>query len=245
MICRLTWGYTKHYGGIDAIIDLVKKCHIGKGSYVLDVGCGVGATPCWLAKKYGFKIVGIDISESMIQRAEERRRRMKLEGLVEFKVADVQKLPFKTNTFDAVIGESILILVKDKKRALRECIRVVKPRGFVGFNEAIFTQAVPKKIMEYAREVAAIEACDFEGLRKLFKSSGLKQVTTKTHLLDMKEETLGRFKQYGWRDMLSAITTGIKLLFTDPSYLKVAREAFGTPWEIVSYWGYVIITGRK
>ena len=40
-------GLTKHIGGVEATQDLIQLCHIGEGSYVLDVGCGVGVTPCW------------------------------------------------------------------------------------------------------------------------------------------------------------------------------------------------------
>jgi len=43
-------GMTKHYGSMEATRELVEMCRIGDGKYVLDVGCGVGATPCYLAK---------------------------------------------------------------------------------------------------------------------------------------------------------------------------------------------------
>ena len=43
-------GLTKHIGGIAATEVLIDLCHIGKDSYILDVGCGVGATPCFIAK---------------------------------------------------------------------------------------------------------------------------------------------------------------------------------------------------
>jgi len=44
-------GFTKHLGGVEATEKLVELCHIKAGSYVLDVGCGAGATPAYLAKK--------------------------------------------------------------------------------------------------------------------------------------------------------------------------------------------------
>lgn len=39
-------GMTKHYGNLEATQELVEICRIDKMKYVLDVGCGVGATPC-------------------------------------------------------------------------------------------------------------------------------------------------------------------------------------------------------
>jgi arsenite methyltransferase len=43
-------GLTKHIGGLNATEILAQLCHIGKGSYVLDVGCGVGVTACYIAE---------------------------------------------------------------------------------------------------------------------------------------------------------------------------------------------------
>ena len=38
-------GITKHGGSVQATRELVQMCYIEAGKYVLDVGCGVGATP--------------------------------------------------------------------------------------------------------------------------------------------------------------------------------------------------------
>ena len=71
-------GLTKHLGGHAATEELAELCHIDKDTYVLDVGCGAGTTPCFLAKTVGCRVVGVDISEGMIERSRERARR---EGL--------------------------------------------------------------------------------------------------------------------------------------------------------------------
>lgn len=61
-------GLTKHIGGVEATQALIQLCHIGKDSYVLDVGCGVGVTPCRIAKKYGCRVVSVDINPRMVGR---------------------------------------------------------------------------------------------------------------------------------------------------------------------------------
>ena len=65
-------GLTKHIGGVEATEEMVELCHIGEGSYILDVGCGAGVTPSFIAKKYSCRVVGVDISEGMIQKSKER-----------------------------------------------------------------------------------------------------------------------------------------------------------------------------
>lgn len=45
---QASWGLTKHMGGYNGTRELAEACQIGRGSYVLDVGCGVGITACFL-----------------------------------------------------------------------------------------------------------------------------------------------------------------------------------------------------
>ncbi len=58
-------GLTKHIGGVAATERIATLCHIEAGKVVLDVGCGVGQTPCFLAKRYDCKVIGVDIMEAM------------------------------------------------------------------------------------------------------------------------------------------------------------------------------------
>ena len=88
-------------------------CHIAKDKYVLEVGVGAGLTPRYIAKKHGCRVVGVDLSERMIDWARKRAQREGLEAQIEFKVADAQNLPFDDATFDVVMGASVLTFVPD------------------------------------------------------------------------------------------------------------------------------------
>ena len=136
-------GLTKHIGGVKATEEMVELCHIGEGSYVLDVGCGAGVTPSFIAKKYGCKVVGVDISEGMIQKSQERAKREGVADRVEFRVADAQDLPFEDDLFDAVITESVTAFPEDKQKAVDEYARVTKPGGYVGLNESTWLKVPP------------------------------------------------------------------------------------------------------
>jgi SAM-dependent methyltransferase len=72
------WGITKHMGGLKATEELAELCHIGQDTSVLEIGCGVGMTTCHLAGRYGCRVVGVDISDRMIDWS---RRRAKKKGL--------------------------------------------------------------------------------------------------------------------------------------------------------------------
>ncbi len=136
-------GITKHIGSLEATEALVELCHISKGKNVLDVGCGVGVTPCFIAKRYGCRVVGVDILEGMVERSKERAKREGVMDRVEFRIADAQDLPFEDDLFDAVITESVTAFPKDKQKAVNEYARVTKPGGYVGLNESTWLKVPP------------------------------------------------------------------------------------------------------
>lgn len=136
-------GLTKHFGGLAGTAELAGLCHIGAGSYVLDVGCGVGVTPCFLARRYGCRVMGVDIRARMVERSAERARREGLADRVEFRVADAQDLPFDGDLFDAVITESVTAFPEDKQKAVSEYARVTRAGGYVGLNECIWWKVPP------------------------------------------------------------------------------------------------------
>jgi len=61
-------GVTKHIGGFEATNELLSLCHVEDAREVLNVGCGIGVGSTTIAKKYDCHVVGVDISEKMIDR---------------------------------------------------------------------------------------------------------------------------------------------------------------------------------
>ena len=86
---------------------------------ILDVGCGIGAFEQQLPT---LNIVGVDISEAMLDEA--RRRSVKT-----FLRGDALNLPFHEAAFDAVFTVTTLEFIEDYQRAVREMVRVTRPQG--------------------------------------------------------------------------------------------------------------------
>lgn len=91
---------------------------------VLDVGCGAGDFSEAISHfRPDLTIHAVDISKKAIAYAKTR-------GLkVSFKTADVQNLPYKDNSFDAVVCFDLIEHVKSPSKALKEIRRVLKPGG--------------------------------------------------------------------------------------------------------------------
>ena len=84
---------------------------------ILDVGCGGGVAACLIANKIGSRVVGIDLSPVMIDRARVRAEREGCGDRVEFRVVDVYDLPFDNEAFDLILLESVLTPLPGEKKS--------------------------------------------------------------------------------------------------------------------------------
>jgi arsenite methyltransferase len=244
-------GLTKHLGGVEATDTLAELCHIEEGKVVLDVGCGVGATPVYLAKRYGCRVVGVDIVARMIERCEERARREGVADKTEFRVADAQDLPFDDNLFDAVITESVAAFPEDKQRAANEYVRVTKPGGYVGLNESTWlkTPPPPDVVAWASQEVGAqVEPLTREGWVELLENAGLSDVVVRIHAIDVRDEARGILRRYGGRGMLRFMWRALRMYVRNPAYralvTRVRKEGI-VPENLHEYFGYGLYVGRK
>jgi arsenite methyltransferase len=244
-------GFTKHLGGVEATEKLVELCHIGAGSYVLDVGCGAGATPAYLVKNHGCRVAGVDISQRMIEQAKETARREGVVDQTEFRVADAQDLPFDDDVFDAVITESVAALPDDQQRAANEYARVTKPGGYVGLNESTWlkTPPPPELVAWVSQEVGAqVKPLTREEWVGLLESAGLIDLAVSIYHVDTRAEAGGMMRRYGCLGMLRVWGRMLRLYAKNPAYRRfVKRVSQGgiVPENLDEYFGYGLYVGRK
>ncbi len=93
----------------------------------LEIGVGTGRNLALYPADVD--LVGIDVSEGMLERARRRARRLSLD--VELRKADVQDLPFEDDSFDTVVATCVFCSVADPVAGLSEVARVVSPEGQV------------------------------------------------------------------------------------------------------------------
>jgi len=243
------FGITKHLGGLKATRELLASCHVGEGQYVLEVGCGIGSTTCYIAKQYGCRVVGIDISTGMVAKARGRARRRGLDSRIEFRVADAQSLPFADGTFDAVIDESVTAFVGDKCRALAEYARVVKPGHYVGLNEVTWIKTPSPELVKYvALLMARADFLEAEGWEGVLTGAGLRDVTVRSYKFDARSQYIEEIRQLDLGEYARAWYRFLTQSFTSPAYRKFAREVFGAPRNIFRFMGcigYGLYIGRK
>lgn len=244
-------GLTKHIGGLEATQTLAELCHIGEGAHVLDVGCGVGVTPIWIAGQYRCRVVGVDISARMVERSRERARREGVGDTVEFRPADAQNLPFDDAVFDAVITESVTSFPEDKQRAVGEYVRVTKPGGYVGLNESVWLKTPPPQeiVAWVSQDVGAnVQPLTADAWVGMLLGAGLTDITAKSFRVNTQEEAKGLLRRYGLGESLRIMGRMLSLYVKSPAYRKFVRgvrESGVIPADLDEYFGYGLFVGRK
>jgi ubiquinone/menaquinone biosynthesis C-methylase UbiE len=111
------------HGSRKDIIPLLEK-HLENGSKLVDVGCGDGYGTYKL-QKLGHEVMGLDISEEMIEKAKERIQN------IPFQVADVNHLPLSDESVDAILSINVLEWVEVPSVAATELRRALKKDGLL------------------------------------------------------------------------------------------------------------------
>jgi phosphatidylethanolamine/phosphatidyl-N-methylethanolamine N-methyltransferase len=97
------------------------------GRDILEIGVGTGLTlPYFPADR---RVVGVDLSEDMLQVAGRKVRDLRLSAVSGLSVMDACRLGFPDERFDAVTAQFVITLVPDPEQALDEMDRVLKPGG--------------------------------------------------------------------------------------------------------------------
>ncbi|MEH7308519.1 class I SAM-dependent methyltransferase [Neobacillus drentensis] len=172
-----------HPGGIPLTKNILANENITNKSRILDAGCGTGQTAAYLYQHYFAKVIGLEINPIMIEKA---KRRFQSLGLpIRLIQGSVEKLPFKDNSFDFILSESVLAFV-DKPVALSEFFRVLKNGGRLIANEMTInsklSQGEESEIMKfYAVDSLLME----EDWRNLFNKAGFQDIVIKIENMDM------------------------------------------------------------
>ena len=223
------------------LVSLVKP---SSGQRVLDVATGSGLAALLAARLVGpqGRVVGVDLSETMVALARNRAREEGVDN-ADFFAMDAEDLDLPPNSFDAVLCALGLMLLPQPDRALSEMHRVLKLGGSVAL--AVFgrgSKVALRSLMEPfiplmppppQRGPSIFGYGRSEVLEETVAGAGFSDVTTEqcTHLLTFSEAegawemllSLGRLAQM--HSMLPAEAQGE----LEQQVLRIARERYSNP----------------
>jgi phosphatidylethanolamine/phosphatidyl-N-methylethanolamine N-methyltransferase len=116
------------------------------GGRILEVGVGTGISlPAYSGRS---RIVGIDLSEAMLRKAQHRVRKFALSNVERLDVMDAENLSFPSASFDVVVAQYVLSTVPHPERALEEFARTLRPGGEIVILTRLGAEAGPRRRME-------------------------------------------------------------------------------------------------
>ncbi len=113
--------------GIPVYRHVLERVIVGRGTRLLDVGCGAGRFSR-IAADRGATVSGLDATPSFVEIARERVP----DG--DFRVGDMEDLPWADNSFDVVTGFNSFFVAADMVSALRQARRVARPGASVAMT---------------------------------------------------------------------------------------------------------------
>ncbi len=104
---------------------------IQEGEVVLDLGSGSGLDVLLAAQRVGEtgKVIGLDMTPEMIERAGTNAERAGVGHLAEFRLGEMEYMPVDDESVDLIISNCVVNLSPDKAKVFQEAYRVLKPGG--------------------------------------------------------------------------------------------------------------------
>ncbi|HMK21376.1 MAG TPA: class I SAM-dependent methyltransferase [Terriglobales bacterium] len=162
-----------HAGGREATVEFGSQMELGRGSYVLDVGSGVGGPARYFAQELAWRVVGIDLTREFVEVATSLSKRAGMDGSVSFQQASAVATPFENRTFDGAYTIHVAMNIEDKVSLFREVRRLLKPGGTFGIFDIMREGAGPLTFpLPWARtrDTSFVETT--ETYRELLRSAG-------------------------------------------------------------------------
>lgn len=142
---RLIWksnaSYGLHFGYYNetinnhsaAVLEINRKMAdriaITNKDIVLDAGCGIGGSSIYLAKHYGCRAIGLNITPWQVKKARELARKNKVEDSTEFRLESFAESKLEDGSVTVFWGHEAIVHAEDKQAVLKEAYRLLKPGG--------------------------------------------------------------------------------------------------------------------
>ncbi|MFH1146131.1 MAG: methyltransferase domain-containing protein [Pseudomonadota bacterium] len=119
------------------------------GETVLDLGSGAGFDAFIAAESVGpdGKVIGIDMTRELVQKASENRGKVDLANCG-FVLAHIESLPLADNSVDVVLSNCVVSLSLDKRAVYGEMLRVLRPGGRISISDVLRHKELPEGIKD-------------------------------------------------------------------------------------------------
>ncbi len=146
---------SKEYDGLNRVISfgidvkwrkkVVKIIGDTNPNSILDIATGTGDLAINLAETKASKIIGLDISEGMLDVGRKKIEKLQLNNTIQMVFGDSEKIPFSDNSFDAITVAFGVRNFENLEKGLSEIYRVLKTGGTFAVLETSIPTKTPYK----------------------------------------------------------------------------------------------------
>lgn len=140
---------------------LREELRVGPGDLFGDLGCGRGGPGLWLAAQTGADLVGVDISEVALSAAAARAAELGLGSRAHYRLGSFADTGLATAALDAVVSIDALIFAPDKRAALGELARILRPGGRLALTTWDYHTRPPGRPPQLADHRSVLAAVGF------------------------------------------------------------------------------------
>ena len=144
---------------------------------VVDAGCGTGVKSMHLARR-GYKVIGLDISDSILTQAAAAATKAGLQKNIEFRRADLTDIDLPSQTASRMICWGVLMHVPAIEKAVAELSRLIAPGGTLIVSEG---------------NVWSLQATTLRALKRVFGRKSTEMVATPAGIEFWEDTASGRF----------------------------------------------------
>lgn len=167
--------------------DPITLASLQPGQTVVDLGSGAGLDCFFAARKVGEsgKVIGVDMTPEMLNRARESAKRMNLSN-VEFREGFIEEIPVVSNSADVIISNCVINLSPDKQKVFNEAYRVLKPGGKLAVSDIVTSGPLPEFVKQ---SMAAWAGCvagavDAKAYIGMMEAAGFRDISVKPVFFD-------------------------------------------------------------
>ena len=124
-----------HGRGLEATEDMAGQLRVAGTDHILDVGSALGGPARYLARRFGCRVSGIDLTAEFCDVARHLTAHLGLEERVSIRQGDALAMPFGDAAFDGAYSMNVSMNIADKRALYRAIHRVIKPGAWLMLSE--------------------------------------------------------------------------------------------------------------